>query len=186
MPVVTPGTAFLFRGVAYLSVYVGSVYYGASQVAIYYGVEVSKWILITGALVAAPVLGRLYVSLRDLKHKRRAAALGARVVPRIRGAKMGNLDVVERAMNNSKTGYVGTSFLCLIYLIQSWSEEVTCCRRRYARAIDHPWTDVQSQHHVQRFDLHNVPRACQTHFGHRLPKLRERLGTSRFLPSLGL
>ena len=56
MPVVTPGTAFLFRGVAYLSVYVGSVYYGASQVAIYYGAEVSNWVLITGALAAAPVL----------------------------------------------------------------------------------------------------------------------------------
>ncbi|KAJ2916358.1 hypothetical protein MD484_g4071, partial [Candolleomyces efflorescens] len=107
MPAVTPGIAFLFRGAAYLSIYVGSVYYGASQVAIYYGAEVPKWVIITGALVAAPVFGRLYVSLRVLKHKRRAAALGARVVPPIRGAKIGNLDVVERAVNNSQTGYVG-------------------------------------------------------------------------------
>ncbi|KAJ2929607.1 hypothetical protein H1R20_g7493, partial [Candolleomyces eurysporus] len=107
MSLVTPGVAFLCRGVAYLSVYVGSTHYGANQLAIYYGVEVSNWVIITGALIAAPVLGRLYVSLRDLKHKRRAAALGARIVPRILGEKIGNLDVVERAMNNSKKGYVG-------------------------------------------------------------------------------
>ncbi|RXW22105.1 hypothetical protein EST38_g3734 [Candolleomyces aberdarensis] len=107
MSLVTPGVAFLCRGVAYLSVYVGSTYYGASQLAIYYGVEIPNWVIITGALIAAPVLGRLYVSLRDFKHKRRAAALGARVVPRIVGAKIGNLDVVERAMNNSEKGYVG-------------------------------------------------------------------------------
>ena len=114
MPLATPGIAFLCRGATYLSVYVGSVYYGASQIAIYHGVEVSKWLIITGALVAAPVLGTLYVSLRDLKHKRRAASLGARVVPPIRGEKIGNLDVIERALKNSKTGYVGTLFLRMI------------------------------------------------------------------------
>lgn len=108
---VTPGVALLCRGAVYLSIYVGSVYYGASQIVIYSGVEVPKWLIITGALVAAPTLGRLYVALRDFRLKRRASALGARVVPKVRGTKIGNLDVVERTMKNTEMGYVGTFVL---------------------------------------------------------------------------
>ncbi|KAF5326502.1 hypothetical protein D9611_000513 [Ephemerocybe angulata] len=107
MPFLTPGLAFLGRGLTYFTVYMGSAYYAITTIASGHGVEVPAWVVIAGAIVAAPVFGRLYVFIRYQRQKRRAAALGARVFPKAVGAWPGNLDILKDSLKNLEIGYPG-------------------------------------------------------------------------------
>ncbi|KAH6893965.1 cytochrome P450 monooxygenase pc-1 [Coprinopsis sp. MPI-PUGE-AT-0042] len=104
-----PGVKFLSRGVAYVAVYVGGAV-GLARLADvlseghYY---VPVWMAATGALAAMPVLTSLYIFAGELNKKRRAAALGARVVPEAGGFWPGNLDLLKMNLKNMAIGYPG-------------------------------------------------------------------------------
>ncbi|TFK26990.1 cytochrome P450 monooxygenase pc-1 [Coprinopsis marcescibilis] len=106
MTLLTPGVRFLSRGLAYASILFGGVI-GATRVAHSKGIFVPLWMALAGAVFAGPAFVGLYITAGELKKKRRAAQLGARVVPKANGKKFGNLDVLEDALKNMKVGYPG-------------------------------------------------------------------------------
>ncbi|KAG2006335.1 cytochrome P450 [Coprinopsis cinerea AmutBmut pab1-1] len=106
MAILSPGIKFVGRGVAYVTVFVGGLV-GATKVAESRGYFVPIWMVLTGAVVAGPALAGLYITAGELKKKRRARALGARVVPKCRGSKIGNLDVLSMTLKNLAVGYPG-------------------------------------------------------------------------------
>lgn len=108
MPLVSPGLAFLGRGFVYFSVYLGSSFYATSRIASDIGYDLPEWTIVTGVILAAPILSRVYVVFRDFKRSRRAASLGARTVPKAVGKWPGNLDILRDSLRNSEIGYPGT------------------------------------------------------------------------------
>jgi hypothetical protein len=105
----TPGVKFLSRGVAYVAVYVGGTV-GLARLADVLSegqFYVPVWMAVTGALAVMPVLAYLYMFAGELNKKRRAAALGARIVPQARGSWPGNIDLLRMNMKAAVTGYPG-------------------------------------------------------------------------------
>jgi hypothetical protein len=107
MTVLTPGVAFLGRGFACFSMYLSTAYYGTVKIAESQDVSLPTWTVIAGAVVAAPVLGRLYVVYRNYSRRRRAAQLGARLVPKCQGKVPGNLDIMKISLDSIAFGYPG-------------------------------------------------------------------------------
>ncbi|TEB23871.1 cytochrome P450 monooxygenase pc-1 [Coprinellus micaceus] len=107
MTVLTPGVAFLGRGFACFSMYLSTAYYGIVKIAESQDVSLPTWTVIAGAVVAAPVLGRLYVVYRNYSRRRRAAQLGARLVPKCQGKVPGNLDIMKISLDSIAFGYPG-------------------------------------------------------------------------------
>jgi hypothetical protein len=68
---------------------------------------IPTWIVIFGSLVIVPVEAGIRVFLKEGRDKREAAALGAQIVPKVRGEMFGNLDVVRKVKEVWKTGYPG-------------------------------------------------------------------------------
>ena len=107
MTVLTPGVTFLGRGVACFSVYVSTASYGTFKLAESQGISLPAWTVVAGAVIAAPVLGRLYIVYRNYSRRRRAAQLGARLVPKCQGKAPGNLDILKISLDSIAFGYPG-------------------------------------------------------------------------------
>ena len=107
MTILTPGVAFLGRGFAYFSIYLGMAHYGTIKVAESQDVPLPAWVVVAGAVVAAPMLGRLYVVYRNYSRRRRAAQLGARLVPKCQGKVPCNLDILKISLDSIAFGYPG-------------------------------------------------------------------------------
>lgn len=107
IPFITPGLAFLGRGIVYFSVYLGSIFYSIQRISTQFEYPIPTWVIVAGVLAATLPLARLYVLVRDLKRSRRAAELGARLVPKVVGKRIGNLDVMGIALRNVEIGYPG-------------------------------------------------------------------------------
>ncbi|KAF7982659.1 hypothetical protein HWV62_27113 [Athelia sp. TMB] len=69
------------------------------------GVEIPFSKLLVGTALGVPVLLALKLAHEELYQRRRAYALGARLVPRVRGWLPGNLDLLLHLLNNLKNGY---------------------------------------------------------------------------------
>lgn len=70
-------------------------------------VNIPTWIVIFGSPVALPVGAVIRVLLKEWRDRRNAAAMGAQIVPRVKGKSFGNLDVVRKSKEVWMTGYLG-------------------------------------------------------------------------------
>ena len=76
---------------------------GASAV----GVRAPMWVIVTSSVIALPVVLYVQSKLRYWRDKRTAAALGARLAPKVSGKKPLGVDMVAALMEAQKTGYIG-------------------------------------------------------------------------------
>ncbi|KIK67201.1 hypothetical protein GYMLUDRAFT_37268 [Collybiopsis luxurians FD-317 M1] len=105
MMLVTPGVNFLSRILAILVLFLFSAAAARRFLARYANITLSNSVFLAVTILSLPVLFTGRILLRDLKHKRHAAALGARPVPKVRGKWIGNLDVLKMMMDNFYAGY---------------------------------------------------------------------------------
>ena len=113
-----PGIKFLSRGIAYVAVYAS----GVITIAHFTGKLsnghycIPTWMLATGALAAVPTLSTLYILSGELHKERRAAALGARTVPKAPSKWLGGLDLLKMSLRNLAIGYPGVFILAATLL----------------------------------------------------------------------
>lgn len=110
MAAITPGIVFLARRCAFLAVA------GCFFVALGRYITYPLWALVFLTYSSGPVifiLQKHYLSLRD---QRDAAALGARIFPKVKGKWIGNFDILTMMKHNWNFGYPGESFLFFVIL----------------------------------------------------------------------
>ncbi|KAF8957214.1 cytochrome P450 monooxygenase pc-3 [Flammula alnicola] len=107
MVLVTPGVAFLARGLALLTVLFGFFTTATTVIATWFGYEIPFWMVKAGFAIGVPAVSVIYVLAKKLLDTRQAYSMGARIVPEVRGKLPGNLDIVQVMMENLKTGYPG-------------------------------------------------------------------------------
>jgi hypothetical protein len=109
MPTVsTPGVDFLLTGSFFLSIPV-FVTIALGKIHEYTGGKAfPTWALVSAGVASIPVLIASRIATMRLRHKREAAAIGAKPVPDVRGKWFGNADVLKILMHNSVHGYPGT------------------------------------------------------------------------------
>lgn len=72
-----------------------------------FGKAVPTWAFVLGLVALAPVFFTAQVLWDEFRQRREAARMGARLVPRVKGARFGNLDVLQRMLWNFAHGYPG-------------------------------------------------------------------------------
>ena len=102
----TPGITFLFRGfvrslIPFTTIVISLLVLNDLSITI------PAWTLISGTALCLPVAVALRIVIRDVTYRRRAAALGARPVPRCQGKWPGNLDLLKNMLKVSREGYPG-------------------------------------------------------------------------------
>lgn len=102
----TPGVAFLFRGFVH-SLIPLTTFFITFLILNDLGVAVPLWIAISSVALGIPTVVALRIIFKDVCHRRRAAALGARPVPRCQGKWPGNLDLLKHMLKVSRDGYPG-------------------------------------------------------------------------------
>jgi hypothetical protein len=107
MAIITPGIIFLSRAFVSLLLLCAVIGLAGFVLDDYFGIFVSRWILIVATVLVIPVIATLHSSWALVKKHRRAAALGARVAPTINGSWPGNLDVLLELVKNVRHGYPG-------------------------------------------------------------------------------
>ncbi|PFH46977.1 hypothetical protein AMATHDRAFT_198725 [Amanita thiersii Skay4041] len=103
----TPGIRFLGSGLAYASLpIIGST--ALQQLASkYYDIDVPTWVVVLSSVLAFPGASLARVLWKEIKDRRDAAAIGAQVVPKVRGKKVGNLDILQTMKEVWDSGYPG-------------------------------------------------------------------------------
>ncbi|KDQ23685.1 hypothetical protein PLEOSDRAFT_1047931 [Pleurotus ostreatus PC15] len=107
MTVITPGIDFLLRGG--FSYIFPSVVFAIvlNHVSYSNGIPIPTVALVLIGLFATPAYAFVRVYTSEWKARREARRLGARLIPRVKGASVGNLDVLRKLMRNSENGYPG-------------------------------------------------------------------------------
>ncbi|KIL58254.1 hypothetical protein M378DRAFT_170840 [Amanita muscaria Koide BX008] len=107
MDFLTPGVRLLAAGVPYVSVPVfGGMAIQRFMLKIY-DVYVPTWAIATASIMIIPISGCISVFLKQVKDRRDAAVMGAQIVPKVRGNKFGNFDIVQMMTHVSEHGYPG-------------------------------------------------------------------------------
>ena len=103
----TPGLRYIAKGA--LSCTVPVIWGVALQQLLNRALEVNipTWIVLFGSPVALPVGAVIRLILRRWRDRRNAAAMGAQIVPKVKGKSFGNLDVVQKSKEVWMTGYLG-------------------------------------------------------------------------------
>lgn len=107
MAVLTPGVVFLSRrllSLVCLSVLIASV---RLTLNVYLGFSILSWACVALTVLGVPLALAARIILDEMHHHRRAAALGARIVPRVMGRSFGNLDIITAMFKEAQDGYPG-------------------------------------------------------------------------------
>lgn len=107
----TPGLRFLAKGALNCAV---PVIWGVGIQQLLnraLGAHIPTWIAIFGSLVALPVGVVIRLFLKQRRDRLDAAAMGAQIVPKVKGKRFGNLDVIKRSKEIWMTGYIGMYIL---------------------------------------------------------------------------
>ncbi|KAF8636108.1 hypothetical protein AX17_003812 [Amanita inopinata Kibby_2008] len=102
-----PGVTFFAAGSAYFSL---PVLGGAAVqhiVTKYYAIRIPTCQVLLVSILALPVAGAVRVLWKILKDRRDAAAMGAQVVPKVRGRQFGNFDILQTMKKVWEGGYPG-------------------------------------------------------------------------------
>lgn len=104
---VSPGVAYLSRGLLSVVVPAASAVIIVVRLASLKGVRVSPWLMSAVVLGAAPLGFAAYVLADEISQQRKAKRLGARLIPRIKGKWPGNLDKVVTMVMKNENEYLG-------------------------------------------------------------------------------
>ncbi|KAG1809092.1 cytochrome P450 [Suillus subaureus] len=104
---VSPGVAYLARGLLSVVVPVASSVIIVARLTSLKGIRVSPWLISAVVLGAAPLGFAAYVLVDERSQQRKANRLGARLVPRVQGKWPGNLDKVVNMVLRSENEYLG-------------------------------------------------------------------------------
>jgi hypothetical protein len=107
MVLITPGADMLLRASVGLGAFVGCASTAATILGDRLGYEIPTWVTAIGCIVSIPIILTVTVLGKKLSVRRRAWAAGARLVPEAQGLLPGNVDIVQKMMQNLKTGYPG-------------------------------------------------------------------------------
>ncbi|KAF8890928.1 cytochrome P450 monooxygenase pc-1 [Infundibulicybe gibba] len=102
----TPGLLFLSRFLVIIAIP------GVSTIALRhicnnFNVTLPSWISVLIAVFTVPTVVTARILLKELKDRRGAASMGARMIPRAQGAWLGNLDVLRAMKKYWQEGYPG-------------------------------------------------------------------------------
>jgi hypothetical protein len=104
----TPGIAFLGRTVLLASsLSLGVISF--LQFVTKSGFSFPPWTLLVGASISLPIGFALRVLYVGIARRRQAARMGARLAPRVKGKRFGNLDFMLNLVQQFKNGYLGMS-----------------------------------------------------------------------------
>ncbi|KAF8883906.1 CYP63 cytochrome P450 monooxygenase-like protein [Gymnopilus junonius] len=78
-----------------------------SWIASRFGYEISAWTILVVTALLIPLLSTIYIISIKVRHRREAAAIGARMVPEAQGWLLGNLDIALELVHKMTTGYPG-------------------------------------------------------------------------------
>ncbi|KAJ6478042.1 cytochrome P450 monooxygenase pc-1 [Mycena vitilis] len=107
---VSPGVVFLLRSSPILSIPL-SVIVGLRVLTELGGPAVPAWAAIMLAVANLPLSILFRVLRRDWRNKRAAAALGARLVPVVKGKSIGSIDILKQMRYNRAYGYPADGLL---------------------------------------------------------------------------
>lgn len=108
LSMMTPGVAFLFRLSPIFAIPL-ALGFAPSLCARLGATTVPTWAAIMVAITSLPLYALFRVLLRDWRNQRAAAAQGARLVPVVKGRKIGCIDILRQMQFNRKFGYPGAS-----------------------------------------------------------------------------
>ncbi|KAF9450762.1 cytochrome P450 [Macrolepiota fuliginosa MF-IS2] len=105
MTIVTPGVDFLATGFFFLSLPVFTASILGKLHKILGGTPIPTWILGLAGVASVPIIATLRIIGIRMKHKREAAAMGAKMIPSPRGKWPGNADLLKSMLHNFLHGY---------------------------------------------------------------------------------
>ncbi|KAH7926999.1 cytochrome P450 [Leucogyrophana mollusca] len=103
----TPGVVYLTRWVLSVLLPCACLVFIVVRGSSFAGLSLPSWLVSTLLLVCAPLGFFVYITFGETAKRRRAATSGARMVPRVRGRWLGNLDVLMHAVNRAESDYIG-------------------------------------------------------------------------------
>ncbi|KAJ7095943.1 cytochrome P450 [Mycena belliarum] len=107
-----PGVVYLSSNAFLLSLPAVCTVAAARVLTATLDIAVPTWLVITLSVASLPLCTALSITLRSFKHRREAAALGARLPPISTPGKWpGNLDLLIQMQNHWKNGYPGDGLL---------------------------------------------------------------------------
>jgi hypothetical protein len=107
MALFTPGVDFLAKGAFILSLPAFAAY-ALGEINVHFGgTPIPTWILVSGGFISVPAIAASRIILTRLRHKREAAALGAKMIPCATGKWPGNVDILQTLQHNFLHGYPG-------------------------------------------------------------------------------
>lgn len=124
----TPGAIFVGRAIVALLFACGVLVTVRYILSDHFGIVISTQVCLAATAVLLPQVVYVPYCLAQLQHRRRAAALGARVAPKVVGKWPGNLDRLIAVVSNIQNGYLGKPCLCLLRDRQFMASR---CRRIY-------------------------------------------------------
>ncbi|KAJ6590254.1 cytochrome P450 [Mycena sp. CBHHK59/15] len=74
------------------------------------GVGVPAWATVFLTVASLPLYVTVRVLLRDIRLRREAAAMGARLAPEVKGKQIGHIDLLKALLMNRRFGYPGDGF----------------------------------------------------------------------------
>lgn len=162
---ITPGLAFLGQG--FLSLLFPCTTLVGIRVVLNYHFDfpIPIWSLVAIIGTGVPLVLVARIGFDDFTQRRRAAALGARMVPRIRGRWLGNLDVLMTMLRNETYGYPGNvSFICHSGKICS---QIPSPHRRWPVGVDgKPRIHIQFTYTLGRYAVYVRTRGDQGWYNH--------------------
>ena len=115
MAFLTPGAVFLARNFFYLlfrcTLIVGIRFLLQTQLHIL----IPTWVVVAGCILSIPAVNISRLVWDEIYQRRRAVALGARLMPRIAGRWPGNIDVLIDALAKYENSYPGKKWFLLVY-----------------------------------------------------------------------
>jgi hypothetical protein len=109
MAFLTPGAIFLSRCLTSLLLPSAVIAGTRFILKTHFGISIPIWALVIGNFLGIPVVIIARLVWDEIYQRRRAAALGARLVPRVVGRWPGNIDVLIDAIEKMRNSYPGRS-----------------------------------------------------------------------------
>ncbi|KAG6883343.1 hypothetical protein C0993_006775, partial [Termitomyces sp. T159_Od127] len=109
MVAITPGVTFIFYYVNALAmpyVFFRFLLEFLNERGVFGRYMPPTWLVVLGSILLLPLISTIRMIYKTLHDRRRAAKLGARLVRRIDGKSIGNIDVMAALRRSRDTGYL--------------------------------------------------------------------------------
>ncbi|KAH7906604.1 cytochrome P450, partial [Hygrophoropsis aurantiaca] len=103
----TPGVIYLTRLTFSVFIPCACVIFAVIRGSAFAGLDLSLWLISAFLSVAIPLGFAVYVAFGEAVKRRKATSLGARMIPRVQGKWLGNLDALVDIITRAENDYVG-------------------------------------------------------------------------------